>query len=241
MNMFRITALASAIAAVTLLSACNRPSADRDPTATEAAAEADSTGPEPGFIAKAIDRELEKARKELHEGNITLNSDGHGVTVNGKQYGPDSADSDLPRAELTPQGDLLIEGRAVAIDDAQRALLLQYREQVLAIADAGIAIGGKGAGLAEAAIKQAVGAIFSGDTGDIERRVEAEAKKLEAEARQLCTGLPPMLETQQQLAASLPEFAPYANLTQADIDDCFEDTGDDGADATGDATTAATE
>ena len=92
MNMFRITALASAIAAVTLLSACNRPSADRDPTATEAAAEADSTGPEPGFIAKAIDRELEKARKELHEGNIAIGGDGINVSINGKRYAGDPAD-----------------------------------------------------------------------------------------------------------------------------------------------------
>ena len=36
----------------------------------------------------------------------------------------------------------------------------------------------------------------------------------------LCTRLPPLLATQNQLAASLPEFKPYASMTQTDIDDC---------------------
>ena len=224
MNMLRITALASAIAAIALLSACNQPSADRDATA----AEADSTGPEPGFIAKAIDRELEKARKELHEGNIAIGGDGINVSINGKHYAGDPDDG-RPRAEISPEGNLLVDGNVVAIDADQRALLLDYRGQIIAIAEAGIAIGGKGAGLAEAALKQAVGAVFSGNSKEIERNVEAEAKKLQAEARVLCTKLPAMLETQQRLATSLPEFRPYATMTREDIDDCMKDLEDEGA------------
>lgn len=224
MNMFRITALAAAIAAIALLSACNQPSADRDATT----AEADSTGPEPGFIAKAIDRELEKARKELHEGNIAIGGDGINVSINGKHYAGDPDDG-RPRAEISPEGNLLVDGNVVAIDADQRALLLDYRGQIIAIAEAGIAIGGKGAGLAEAALKQAVGAVFSGNSKEIERNVEAEAKKLQAEARVLCTKLPAMLETQQRLATSLPEFRPYATMTREDIDDCMKDLEDEGA------------
>lgn len=227
MNMLRITALASAIAAVALLSACNRPAADRDPATTTA--EADASGDNaPGFIAKAIDRELEKARKELHEGNIAIGGDGINVSINGKHYAGDPDDG-RPRAEISPEGNLLVDGNAVAIDANQRALLLDYRGQIIAIAEAGIAIGGKGAGLAEAALKQAVGAIFSGNSEEIERNVEAEAKKLQAEARVLCTKLPAMLETQQRLAASLPEFKPYATMTQEDVDDCLKDVEEEGA------------
>ena len=217
MTMLRITALALAIAALPALAGCNRPD-DADKAAAQAKAR--ETG---GLIASAIDRELEKARKELHEGNITLDGEGPGITVNGREYGSERNGSNLPKAEITPQGDLLIEGRPVSIDDRQRALLLDYRGQVIAIADAGIAIGGKGVDLAGDALQHAVGAIFTGNTGELEKQVEAQADKLKAEAMVLCKQLPPMLETQQQLAASLPEFRPYATMTREDIDDCLKD------------------
>lgn len=214
MNLLRASTLALAIATLPLLSACNRPAAD------DARAKAEETG---GFIARSIDDALEKARKELREGNLELNGDGPTVSVNGKQYGPGKDDRNLPKAEITPEGDFLLEGKEVAIDDAQRALLLQYRGHVIDIAEAGIAIGGKGVDLAGTALQQAVGAIFSGNTEELEKQVEAEARKLQAEALVLCNRLPPMLEAQQRLAASLPEFAPYANMTQDDIEDCLED------------------
>jgi hypothetical protein len=149
------------------------------------------------------------------------------VSNNGTDYAGEPDDG-RPRGEITPQGDLLVDGKPVAIDASQRALLLDYRGEVIAIAEAGIAIGGKGVGLAESALKQAAGAIFSGQTDEMERSIEAEAQKLESEARVLCTKLPAMLETQQQLAASLPEFKPYATMTQADIDDCLDDTEEQG-------------
>ena len=37
-----------------------------------------------------------------------------------------------------------------------------------------------------------------------------------------------MLATQQQLAAALPAFKPYATMEQADIDDCADDIDDEG-------------
>jgi hypothetical protein len=50
--------------------------------------------------------------------------------------------------------------------------------------------------------------------------MEAEGKKIEAQAVKLCAYLPPMLASQQALASSLPAFKPYATMTQADINDC---------------------
>ena len=51
----------------------------------------------------------------------------------------------LPKAEITPDGDFLIEGVAVGIDPAQRRELLAYRGQVIDIAKAGIDIGERSA------------------------------------------------------------------------------------------------
>jgi len=38
-----------------------------------------------------------------------------------------------------------------------------------------------------------------------------------------------MLDTQRKLAAAVPEFKPYADMTQDDVDDCARDIDRDGA------------
>ena len=69
------------------------------------------------------------------------------------------------------------------------------------------------------------GVIFGGDEAekDFEARMEAEGKKIEAEALKLCHRLPALLASQQTLSASIPAFKPYATMTQSDIDDCGKD------------------
>lgn len=221
MNMFRATTLAAILATLPLASACSKsdPAAD---TATTKASEAT------GMIGRAIEKEIAKARKELHEGNIAIGGDGINVSVNGKHYsgGPDDG---RPRAEITPQGELLVDGKTIATTPDQRAMLLEYRGQIITVAETGMAIGTKAADLAGTAISESIGAIFSGNTDEIEKKVEAQAMKLKDEAKVICEQLPSMLDTQQRLAASLPEFVPYATMAQDDVDECMEDIEDEGA------------
>jgi hypothetical protein len=119
----------------------------------------------------------------------------------------------------------VIGGKPVAATPEQRALLLQYRGQVIAIAEAGMALGVQGADLAGKALGETFTGLLHGDTDGIDKRMEAEGKRMEAEARKLCVQLEPMRQTQQQLAASLPEFKPYARLTREDIEDCGKGDG----------------
>ena len=226
MKILHTTTLSLALAAAIALPACSRPDQGE---AADAAAQARETR---GVIAKAIDKEIIKARKELREGNLVISGDRHvNVSVGGWKISSDGdAGGDRPRAEITPAGDLLVDGKAVEVTPEQRKLLLQYREEVLGVAEAGLEIGSKGADIAGEAIGQAIGAIFSGNTDEIEKRVEARAEELKQEAKVICTRLPAMLEVQQRLAASLPEFKPYANMTQEDVDDCMDDLEDDDAD-----------
>jgi hypothetical protein len=227
MDMIRTGALALTLAALPLTGACGRhaPPADATP-ATGADTARVETVKARTVIGKAVERELVKARAELESGDISLN--GHDISINGRHYGR-TEDDKRPEAKITPKGDLLVAGKAVAVTPAQRTLLLQYRQQIIGVAESGMAIGAKGADLAGDAIGQAVGAIFGGDTDKMEQRVEAQADKLKEEAKVLCRQLPPMMATQQQLAASLPEFRPYANMTQEDIDDCARDIDRKGA------------
>lgn len=213
--MKRTHILSSALLATTLLVACNNAPSPPAPPSAPPAPDAPQT-----MIGKAVGQAIVKAREELATSNLTLGRDG-GININGSRIGK----SDQPKAEITPQGDFLIEGKAVSINDDQRALLLDYRRQVHAMAETGMAMGVKGADLAGTAIKEAIGGIFNGDGQQVEQRIEAEARKLEAEAKQLCVQLTPLLATQTKLAASLPEFQPYATLTQTDVDDCGKHDG----------------
>jgi len=66
--------------------------------------------------------------------------------------------------------------------------------------------------------------IIGGLTGSLERRVEATVKReIEPGVRRICRRLPALRASQQQLAASLPQFRPYATLEADDVDDCEAD------------------
>ena len=213
--------LAAALLAGLSLTACSEPPAPPAPPAPPSPPVAANESPK-NFIGRHVDKALAEARKELATQNISI-SDGFNINVNGHEI--HNKGENLPKAEITPQGDLLIEGKAVSITPAQRQDLLTYRARIIGIAEAGMAIGGKGADLAGEALGGVVGAIFGGKEGEkaFEQRMEAQGKKMEAEAMKLCTQLPGLLSSQQALAASLPEFKPYARMTQADIDDCGKD------------------
>ncbi len=72
-------------------------------------------------------------------------------------------------------------------------------------------------------MKEAAKAALSGDAADVEARIEAEAESIRAAANTLCGQLPALYAAQQELAAALPEFAPYATMEQKDYTDCHDE------------------
>ena len=126
-------------------------------------------------------------------------------------------------AEITPDGDLLIDGKPVEVDANEREMLLAYRQQITDVALAGAKIGVQGAELATTAMGEAFRGILSGNTEEMEARIEAEAAKIEAQVVVLCDRLQPLLETQQALAASIPELEPYATMSKDDVDQCYDE------------------
>ncbi len=182
----------------------------------------------PSKISAEIQQGMDKAKQELKTKNISVNN----VHVNahhgkdGVSVMSDDSDSNLPKAEISPQGDFLIEDKTVATTPAQKALLLDYRQQIIGIVEAGMDIGAQGAQIGIAAAKEAIFGIFSGkDDKDIDASIKPQTDKIEAAAKQLCTRLPTLQASQQKLAAALPEFKPYATMTQKDIEDCGKDDG----------------
>ncbi|KAF1697817.1 hypothetical protein [Pseudoxanthomonas koreensis] len=221
-----------ALAALLPLAACGRDEPPATPV-TPASGDAAAQAPADTALGRKIQQAMAEASRKLATENIRVGG------KRDKGY-PGAADgSRLPRAEITPQGDLLIEGKAVAVDDNQRQLLLAHRSDQIAIAQAGIAIGMRGADLGVKAATGALKSVFSGTSDEFEKQMEAEGKLIEAEANKLCTLMPGLLASQQALAAALPEFRPYATMDQSDVDDCGKDGYFDSGDGDGGTTTAA--
>lgn len=125
-----------------------------------------------------------------------------------------------PKAEISARGDFIIDGKQIPVNETQRALLIAYHRELGGIADAGIATGKEGAKLAGKAVGAAVKGIFSGNSDQVDQDIKTEAAKVEAQALKLCERLPALYTAQQNLAAALPEFKPYAAMDPQDVEDC---------------------
>ena len=102
-----------ALCLVPLLAACDRPD-DPDPAPGGTASQT--------ALGRTVERAMDEARRKLATENIRL-KDGIDIDINGVKFGKD-VPGNLPEAEITPQGDLLIAGKQVEIDARQRRLLL---------------------------------------------------------------------------------------------------------------------
>jgi hypothetical protein len=157
-----------------------------------------------GGFDRVAERAVTGIREEMATENISLGR-GH---------------SNLPEAELTPQGDLIIDGKTLVLDPKQRELALAYRGHLAQVAETGARVGIDGAVLASKALTEAARAMVNGEDRDAEARIEADAAAVRASARALCEHLPALHAAQQELAAAVPEFAPYATMDRKEFDDC---------------------
>lgn len=202
------------------LAGCNRSTQAESPGSTAQVTKDVSKETPSTMLSGKIHQGMEMAKQELVSKNINVNTL---HTGNGHYAGMGSR----PSAEITPQGELLISGKQVAATPAQHALLLDYRQQLVGIAEAGMDIGAQGADLGINATKGAILGAFTGKNDkDIEATVKPQAEKIKAAAVALCKRLPNLLSSQQNLAAAMPEFRPYATMQQKDVDDCGKEMTD---------------
>lgn len=160
--------------------------------------------------------EMAKARQELQTENLRLDTN--------LRFGDkgDRTRKDLPRAEITPDGDFLIEGEPQLLDGSQRRQVLAYRGRVIGIALAGMEIGERSAEAALDAVQGSwLGLMFRAMTGTLDSRIERMVQEhVQPAVLAICRQLPEVMAAQQELAASLPAFRPYATLEPRDIEDC---------------------
>lgn len=199
--------LLPALACAIVLSAC-QPTGSIATTALEQAKQGIEQANQ--CMAEA-QKEIDEARNKLATENLSLD---HGHKGNGS----------LPKGEITPSGELLIDGKAVPTTPQQKQLVLAYRGQLLGVAGDGMAIGIEGAKLGMNAASSALGSLLGGKSGeDIGKEAERVAREtIKPQVEKLCARLPELLKSQQALAAALPAFQPYAGMTQSDVDGCMD-------------------
>lgn len=196
MNAKRKLSLAALLLTGIALLGCNRMSSDR--------AEAEKGDDGMGVLSEVTGTVAVEAQRKIVKQNLQLRGD----NVN------------LPEAELTPEGDLLIAGKKVPVNAEQHALLVDYRQQLQSVAIDGVDVGMQGVDLAGKAVSNAISNVFNGSGEQSKAQIEAEAAKIKASAHKLCDQLPALLDSQQKLAAALPEFRPYARMTTDNLKKC---------------------
>lgn len=176
----------------------------------------------PSFIAAQVQKGIDQAKRELVTKDINVSS----VHVGSGHHDDDH--SDLPKAVITPHGELVIAGKTVPATPEQHTLVADYRQHIIGIAEAGMDIGASGASLGTTAAKEAIWGALSGKSDkEIEDRIKPQTAQIKAAAVKLCQRMPDLLASQQKLAAAMPEFRPYATMTQKDVDDCGKDDDKD--------------
>ena len=217
MIMRKLSMLCIASTAV-LLAACSSGNAPASPASSAASASSTTS-----LVTSVVDHALDRAETKLRNENITI-SNNDGIVVLSDSSSDDNRTSRLPRAQITPQGELLIGDKPVALTPAQRTIVLDYRHQLIEIGAQGIALGKQGAALGMSAAREAIAGAFSGKPEqEIRQRVEAKASGIREAAAKLCDRMPALMASQQKLAGAVPAFKPYATLTTAKIDECRKD------------------
>lgn len=151
------------------------------------------------------DNELDTASRQVATQDMTLTA---------------KADS-VPKAAITPRGDFLVAGKPVAMTPDQRKELLAYRAQYVAIAQQAIAIAHEGVDVGKRAmVPMMFAALFGASNKTIDARMNERLAGVRKDTAKLCDRLPRLKAAQDQLAADLPAFKPYATLTPRKVDEC---------------------
>jgi hypothetical protein len=120
-------------------------------------------------------------------------------------------------------GSLNIGGKPVALDAVQTQIAVRYFTRAQVLRNDAIKTGAAGVSTAATAIVSVAQGLSSGDTDSIDAKVNASAAKVEAAANRVCEDAQELAKVQDELAAALPAFKPYATIQMQDIDNCKSD------------------
>lgn len=124
-------------------------------------------------------------------------------------------------AEITAEGKLFVQGKAVDVAPKDRALLAKYVETVKALVPRSEEIGAVGGALAGAIVQRVMTDLLNGEDGE---RIGTDAKSEVAGVMKrvgvVCDRLETIRGYQDRIAADVPAFRPFALLTSKDVAQC---------------------
>lgn len=143
-------------------------------------------------------------------GDISLRKDGVALHAPG-----------APLALISAAGDLSIDRQPETVDAAQRALLQDYYRNVVAINGHDLATDVADAAATGHAIKSVARDIAGGNTGNIDKNMQAKSPQVAEAILKTCHDLAGIKAAQDSLAGQLAAFKPYAGIIEAGtISDC---------------------
>lgn len=147
-------------------------------------------------------------RITLHDGVVTIKASG------------------VPDATVNAQGQFAVDGHDVAVNDAQRTLLQRYNAAAQAMRTDAMATGKAGVSTATQAVTAAADKITGAEGAEAARaKAEEAAANVKQAAAKICEDVATMKSAQDELAAQLEAFKPYAHaLGDANVEKCRNDT-----------------
>ena len=130
---------------------------------------------------------------------------------------------DRPDAILTAGGGLNIEGKSIPHNAEQSQIILRYFVNAMALRDDAVKTGAAGVSTAATAFTSVAVGLASGNPDSIDSKVNASAAKVDAAANKVCADLQALAKAQDELAAALPQFKPYATIRAGEVNDCKSD------------------
>lgn len=142
----------------------------------------------------------------MENGAITLRGDTVTLHVDGK-----------PKAVIDADGSFIVDGKTIATTPAERQLLTRYVDGVRGVHATGVAMGKTGIGMAAKAVMAAA----SSSSTATDKAADADSDHMTSLSRQICMDTASIKAAQDQLAAQLDAFRPYAGIVAAsDVADC---------------------
>lgn len=123
-------------------------------------------------------------------------------------------------AVITISGNLRIAGTTLPLTTPQRLLTRRYYNQVQDIVHQGMATGKAGAAMAGKVIGAVITGLASGDTDRIDHTANLQTMKIETAVAKICADLQAIQNTQKQITAQIPAFAPYTVIDSQRVTDC---------------------
>ena len=157
-----------------------------------------------------LNKAISDAKSDFSEINVTL--------------------KDGSKAKIAANGDMTINGKAITLNDDQRALSKSYYAATKKVALQGIEIGKESAKLATQAIGVAISSIFSdgqaADGKNAEDTINAKAGNIEVVAQKLCASAIELNGIQEKLTAAVPEFTAEPMEVVTKKDGCIVNSSD---------------